>query len=162
MRHSTCEEPLLHWRKSFMSMTFRSSPIGISDLCPFVQFYITCVFQVSIKCSLLENYSSLPAQRVLWHCSLADRSSAVASDVSYVTQSFHVWHPQVLCMNGRGLLFRRIYLLSAVYERKFGICLWYGGTWSYSFVVRIFCETRYIIIFHFHFKTSEIFRTCIY
>lgn len=125
-------------------------------------FTLLVCFQVSIKCSLLENYSSLPAQRVLWHCSLADRSSAVASDVSYVTQSFHVWHPQVLCMNGRGLLFRRIYLLSAVYERKFGICLWYGGTWSYSFVVRIFCETRYIIIFHFHFKTSEIFRTCIY
>lgn len=125
-------------------------------------FTLLVCFQVSIKCSLLENYSSLPAQRVLWHCSLADRSSAVASDVSYVTQSFHVWHPQVLCMNGRGLLFRRIYLLSAVYERKFGICLWYGGTWNYSFVVRIFCETRYIIIFHFHFKTSEIFRTCIY
>lgn len=125
-------------------------------------FTLLVCFQVSIKCSLLENYSSLPAQRVLWHCSLADRSSAVASDVSYVTQSFHVWRPQVLCMNGRGLLFRRIYLLSAVYERKFGICLWYGGTWNYSFVVRIFCETRYIIIFHFHFKTSEIFRTCIY
>lgn len=125
-------------------------------------FTLLVCFQVSIKCSLLENYSSLPAQRVLWHCSLADRSSAVASDVSYVTQSFHVWHPQVLCMNGRGLLFRRIYLLSAVYERKFGICLWHGGTWNCSFVVRIFCETRYIIIFHFHFKTSEIFRTCIY
>lgn len=125
-------------------------------------FTLLVCFQVSIKCSLLENYSNLPAQRVLWHCSLADRSSAVASDVSYVTQSFHVWRPQVLCMNGRGLLFRRIYLLSAVYERKFGICLWHGGTWNCSFVVRIFCETRYIIIFHFHFKTSEIFRTCIY